>query len=150
MAKAPFILAGIHTLEFATLPENCNYSEEANINVDFDFKLNDEHYEKGAFIVVSMISFIHNDKPFILSKVATLFKFDIDSWNEYKSEKKIQIPKHIVDHMCAINLGTARGIIHARVTGSKVSTYYLPTMDISNLIGGDLVMLNQMNQDEQE
>ena len=57
-----------------------------------------------------------------------------------KKSKAYKLPKGLLTHLSVITVGTARGVLHAKLEKTKFEHFILPTMDISDLLEDDLVI----------
>lgn len=140
MSKLPvtFAIKSIETVEFATMSDAYKNGEKVGIATGFDLGLsNDDHALKVQF----NLSFICEDRPFIILKVACDFAIEPKDFDKFKDKqgKKVTIPKGILTHLAVLTVGTARGVLHAKLDKTDFDQFLLPSLNISQMIGNDVV-----------
>ena len=84
--------------------------------------------------------FIHNNQPIVVLSIVCNFDVEEKSWNEnIISFKKIILPRHFLEHLCVITVGTARGVLHSKTENTTFNKYIIPTLNVSNLVEKDVV-----------
>lgn len=134
-----FLLKDIHTVEFATFEECYDEAEKIDIDQEFGFGVN---IDESSIAVKYSTVFNCNKKAFIKLEVVCEFTIEKDSFNSFqnKKSKAYKIPKGLLTHLSVITVGTARGVLHAKLEKTKFEHFILPTMDISDLLEDDLVV----------
>lgn len=140
MSKLPvtFAIKSIETVEFATMSDAYKNGEKVGIATGFDLGLsNDDHALKVQF----NLSFICEDRPFIILKVACDFAIEPKDFDKFKDKqgKKVTIPKGILTHLAVLTVGTARGVLHAKLDNTDFDQFLLPSLNISQMIESDVV-----------
>jgi hypothetical protein len=131
-----FILRKIGTNQFATIESNCVDDESIQISVEINFGVD----EKNKFIACyTNFQLITNDTPFIILNVSCEFEVEEIAWIRFIDieKNKIDFPLGFVRHLAVITIGTARGILHAKTEGSKFNHYFLPTINVNELVLND-------------
>jgi len=136
--QVTFNLKGISTDEFATIKE-C-YKEEENIQIEtgYGYEIDPENY---TVAVRFSILFKCNEAPFIVLKLTCSFDVEKPSFeNLFDTESgKYIFPKDFLIHLTVLTIGTARGILHAKLEKTGFEKYMLPTLNVSDLIKEDLI-----------
>jgi hypothetical protein len=136
--QVTFNLKGISTDEFATIKE-C-YKEEENVQIEtgYGFEIDPVHY---TVAVQFSILFKCKDSPFIVLKLTCSFDVDKESFDALLDNKsgKYVIPKGFLTHLTVLTVGTARGVLHAKLEKTGFEKYMLPTLNVSDLIKEDLI-----------
>lgn len=140
MSKLPvtFAIKSIETVEFATMSDAYKNGEKVGIATGFDLGLsNDDHALKVQF----NLSFICEDRPFIILKVACDFAIEPKDFDKFKDKqgKKVTIPKGFLTHLAVLTVGTARGVLHAKLDNTDFDQFLLPSLNISQMIESDVV-----------
>lgn len=132
-----FALCKIATIQFAII-ENA-FVEEKNIQlkVGINYDLN---YLNKIVTCFTRFEFIINENPFLIIHIGCEFKIEDSSWDSFINKEKntIIFPKNFMCHLAVITTGTVRGILHAKTENTKFNTFFLPTIDISNMIKEDI------------
>jgi hypothetical protein len=131
-----FRLLNIATEQFATF-EVENLHDAHELNSELQFSINPESRVVGCRM---KFQFLHEKQPFVTLTVVCNFDVEKDSWDtNIVSNKKIVLPKHFLEHLCVITVGTSRGILHAKTENTFFNKFIIPTLDISNLVEKDVV-----------
>jgi hypothetical protein len=137
--QVTFNLKGISTDEFATIKE-C-YKEEENVQIEtvYGYEIDPANYTVS---VNFSILFKCNDAPFIVLKLTCSFDVDKDSFDALLDSEsgKYIIPKGFLTHLTVLTVGTARGVLHAKLDKTGFEQYMLPTLNVSDLINEDLII----------
>ena len=131
-----FRLLNIVTEQFATF-ELENIPETNELNSELQFSINPEN----RIVACKMkFQFLHENQTIVVLTVVCNFDIEVNSWNNnIVSNKKITLPKHLLEHLCVITVGTARGILHAKTENTFFNKFMIPTLDVSNLVEKDVV-----------
>lgn len=129
-APIQFGLRSIHTDEFATV-ENVNIDDKkVRLEHSFVFSLIKEANELA---VSFKISFLSDDRPFIILRVTCSFEIKTDNVliPSKGDPKKIEIPKDFMIHLASLTTGTARGVLHSKLEQTAFNKYLLPIIDVT-------------------
>jgi len=131
-----FRLLNIVTEQFATF-ELENIPDTNELNSELQFSINSEN----RVVACKMkFQFLHENQTIVVLTVVCNFDIEVNSWNNnIVSNKKITLPKHLLEHLCVITVGTARGILHAKTENTFFNKFMIPTLDVSNLVEKDVV-----------
>lgn len=131
-----FRLLNIVTEQFATF-ELENIPDTNELNSELQFSINPEN----RIVACKMkFQFLHENQTIVVLTVVCNFDIEVNSWNNnIVSNKKITLPKHLLEHLCVITVGTARGILHAKTENTFFNKFMIPTLDVSNLVEKDVV-----------
>lgn len=131
-----FRLRNIVTEQFATF-EIDNIPETHDLKSELQFAINPE-----IKVVACKINFqfLHNSVPLVTLKVVCNFDVEPKSWDkDLVSKNKIILPKHFLDHICAVTVSTARGVLHAKTENTPFNRLMIPTFNVSKLVEKDIV-----------
>lgn len=132
-----FSIKSISTDEFATI-KNC-YSEQEQVGIEtgYGYAVNPE--EHALFVNFSLM-FKCKENPFIILKVSCGFEIEQSDFQklEDRENKKITVPKGFLTHLTVLTIGTARGILHAKLEKSGFEQFILPTLNIADMIKEDM------------
>lgn len=132
-----FQLIGINTEEFAKFDDNLQDLKNVDHKLIFGFNIDKKqnavlaHYEVQAF----------SDKEIILKGTFNFaFKIQDQSWNLFKKDKKIILPKDFLTHLSVISLGVIRGVFYEKLhkLPSVLSKYIFPLTNISQIVNEDI------------
>lgn len=135
--QVTFQLKGISTDEFATIKECYKEDESVQIETGYGFEVDSENFTVAVHF---SILYKCNELPFIVLKLTCAFDVDKESFNtmfDSKSGKYI-IPKGFLTHLTFLTIGTARGVLHAKLEKTGFEKYLLPTLNVADLIKEDL------------
>ncbi|MNF83316.1 hypothetical protein D3C84_656380 [compost metagenome] len=84
--------------------------------------------------------FLHNQQPFLVLIAVCNFDIEEESWNKnVLSNKIVTLPKHLLEHLCVITVGTSRGILHAKTENTSFNKFIIPTLNVTTLVEKDIV-----------
>lgn len=135
-----FVLKHIDTKQFAAIgPESVVYNDmqkevKMKHSVGFGFEDNDK-----VIAVSAEFAFLHNDSTFLIIEVSCYYAFRPESWESFRMQDKIVIPKRLAIHLAFLTVGTTRGVLHAKTENSAYNGFVIPLMDMSNYIKDDVV-----------
>lgn len=131
-----FRLLNIVTEQFATF-EVENTPDNNNLKSELQFSINPDN----RVVACKMnFQFLHNNQPLVVLAIVCNFDVEEKSWNEnILSANKITLPKHFLEHLCVITVGTARGVLHAKTENTTFNRFLIPTLNVSNLVAKDVV-----------
>ena len=131
-----FRLLNIVTEQFATF-EVENVPDNNDLKSELQFSINPDN----RVVACKMnFQFLHANQPIVVLTVVCNFDVEEASWNEnVLSAKKITLPKHFLEHLCVITVGTARGVLHTKTENSTFNKFIIPTLNVSNLVEKDVV-----------
>lgn len=131
-----FRLRNIVTEQFATF-EIDNIPETHDLKSELQFAVNTEN----KVVACKMnFQFLHQNSPLVTLKVVCNFDVEPQSWDkDLMTTNKIILPKHFLEHLCVITVGTARGVLHAKTENTPFNRLMIPTFNVSNLVEKDVV-----------
>lgn len=134
-----FSLSSISTEQFAILEDNYTDGIPVQLGFELGFGYNEENRMIAPFF---KSNFIQQDKRFIILEVACHFQIAPESWVTcFDNEKKnLRIPKGFAQHLAILTLGTARGILHAKTESTKYNRFFLPTVNVQQLVKDDVIL----------
>lgn len=134
----PFAIKTIVTEEFATIESNYKEKEEVTLESGFKFGINKEEH---TLAVRFELSFLCEKGPFIILKASCHFDIEPKAFQRFLDKKSNQyiVPKDFFIHLSVLTVGTARGILHAKLDNTKFDQFVLPTMNIAEMIEEDVV-----------
>lgn len=138
-----FILKGIKTEQFAVFEENYTSDKNLDLGTNLQFKIDTDNKQIGAFLG---FEFIQKEKVFLKIVVSCHFKIEEMAWDSFIREEKIVIPKGFLAHIAMITTGTTRGVLFAKTEGTPFSKYLIPTINIAEMIGYDVVFDKTLKQ----
>lgn len=131
-----FRLLNIVTEQFATF-EVENIPNNNDLKSELQFSINPDN----RVVACKMnFQFLHNNQPLVVLAIVCNFDVEEKSWNKnVLSANKITLPKHFLEHLCVITVGTARGVLHAKTENTTFNRFLIPTLNVSNLVAKDVV-----------
>lgn len=138
MSNVGFTLRKINTEQFATIDKEILDGEEIEVQLNFGsgFGINKENKLVACFL---NIQFELEETPFIILKLNCDFEIEEKAWDGFINKKtnKIKFPKGFLQHLTVITVGTARGILHSKTEDTPYNKFYLPTINVSEMITKD-------------
>lgn len=131
-----FRLLNIVTEQFATFQVE-NIPDNNDLKSDLQYSINPEN----RIVACKMkFQFLHENQPIVVLTIVCNFDIEETSWNnQVISNKKLTLPKHFLEHLCVITVGTARGVLHAKTENTFFNRFIIPTLNVSNLVEKDVV-----------
>lgn len=140
-----FAIAAVSTEQFFANPSQYSTDSEVQLTFGFNFKLSAKEEMIGVFM---HLSYHQGERALINLEVGCHFKIEPSSWKEISDEtnQKLVLPQAVALHLCTIATGTARGILHAKLSGSPFAHYVLPAVNLTNVIKEDVeLMMNSID-----
>jgi hypothetical protein len=137
-ANVGFSLKGIVTEQFAIIEES--FKEEADINLRTDIGFGIDQEKKVARVQLK-INYLCSEQPFMVLEVTTYFNISPESFDTFLNEDKtiLTIPAGFARHLGVITVGTARGILHDKTENTEFNKFFLPTINLVDLVKEDVV-----------
>ena len=139
-----FFLKTIQMEQFAWFEENLKESDlvEIELATQIHFKLNPQHQIVRNFVGVT---FQQQQKPFLKINMSCAFKIEETVLKALTDEthSKIVLPKHFLQHLVVITIGTIRGALFAKTEGTIFNRFIIPTLNVTTLVQTDEVFLIQ-------
>ena len=135
-----FKLVKIKTDQFAIIEGKEPEEKEFQVDVSFGFKINPEN---RIISMIGEISYERSENPFIKLNVSCNFQIEEESWKTiFESDSTFRIPKDFATHLAVVVIGTARGVLHAKLEDTPYNHFFLPTIDLSGTFKDDVVITN--------
>lgn len=136
-----FVLADIHTEQFAIIETAYKESEAENIQLHSSFKFGFNEADK-AILASPRFSFEQDSTSFLILEVACIFKIEDASWLKIYNEKakSATLSKGFAAHLAAISVGIARGVLHAKTEQTPFTKFMLPLINVAENITEDVVL----------
>src|SRR5690554_3971284 len=132
-----FRLSGINTEEYAILEEGYKDGEDVGLATFLEFGIDKERKILGSNV---KFQFEQEKKPFMIISVTCGFEIEPDAWISLIDEKsnKLIIPEGFASHLAVFTVGTTRGVLHEKTNGTKFNDYFIPPINLTELITGDI------------
>ena len=130
-----FTIKSISTEEFATIKNCYKEHEEVGIETGYGYGINPDGH--SVFVNFSLM-FKCQENPFIILKVSCGFEIIEEDFLKLKNKNKISIPTGFLTHITVLTIGTARGILHAKLDKTGFEQFILPTLNISEMLQEDV------------
>lgn len=133
-----FALTKITTEQFAILENNFDKDYEIKIHVNIRFAADNKSKLVGVF---TTFTYETNQKQFLIIEVGCHFNIEPQAWEGMFTEESNQltVPKGFLRHLAVITVGTTRGILYAKTENTPFNRFYLPTINVADLIQNDNV-----------
>lgn len=133
-----FALTSITTEEFAIIEENFN-GELTNVEIstDLEFGIQKENNLLAIFVKNKVLQL---GQPFVILKSGCHFQIEPESFEKCYDEatSHYRFPKGFMTHLAVLSVGTARGILHAKTAGTPYNQFFLPTLNLTEMIKTDI------------
>ena len=54
-------------------------------------------------------------------------------------ENRLVLPKGFMAHLAMLTVGTVRGMLHVKTENTKFNCYFLPTINVAEMINEDVI-----------
>lgn len=143
-----FRLIKITTEQFAIIDVTPKEDNRVKLNTKIKFGFNPE---KRAIGVFTNISFLDEEKPFLIIETGCHFEIEPQDWEKLIiEENKIILTKNLASHFTMISLGTARGILHQKTLNTEYNKYFIPLISINTLIKNDIILGDEIETKKAE
>lgn len=130
-----FKLIGVKTEQYAVLPEHYNDDEEVGMEMSFGMNVSRDERMLGMFFEIKF----RQEHTFMLLEAGCHFEIPKDAWNDMLDDDDfLVIPKEFSHHLGVLAVGTSRGILHTKTEGTPFNQYFIPIVDITEMITEDL------------
>ena len=135
--KVSFVLKKIVTDQFATFEGTDLDDENIKINAEINFGINEANKIAVCF---TRFQYLSQESPFIIIHVNCQFGVEEAAWINFVDNEKnvITFPKGFMAHIAVITIGTTRGVLHAKTENTKFNKYFLPTINVNELVKEDI------------
>ncbi|WP_111672857.1 hypothetical protein [Algoriphagus litoralis] len=137
----PFRIKGIETTQFALIEASFKQDCEVELAVGVPISASDDDH---AIQVSLNIQFKCESAPFIILEVKMKFEIEPAAFQTLIMTKKkklsVVIPVGLARHLASLIIGTARGVLHERLSKTKFYELVLPTIDLTKILEEDIVL----------
>ncbi|MDR3669095.1 MAG: hypothetical protein P4L35_19880 [Ignavibacteriaceae bacterium] len=134
-----FSLNKITIEQFAFLAGPPKTDEKITITTDIRFG-----YEKDKKIIGAFAKFRFDSDmvPFLVIEVGCHFQISDEDWESFKNatDNTIVLPKGFAAHLFMLTIGTARGVLHAKIENTPYNNYFVPLINVSKMIESDVIL----------
>jgi len=134
-----FRLAKLLTNQFAIIEDSYDGTDE-NISIISNINFGVDPDNKSIACLL-MVQYEQNGKPFIIIKITIFFQMEEETWNALLEKSNVvKLPKGFAEHIAVITVGTLRGVLHAKTENTKFNKYFLPTINVHEIVKEDIVL----------
>jgi len=128
-----FRLLKITTVQFAVIENAFIESEPIQLGAGVNYAIDDKN---KVIACIVRFQFAINESPFLIIHIKCDFGIEDNSWMSFidADKKEIKFPIDFVKHLAVLTVGTARGILHSKTENTKFNKYFLPTINVNELI----------------
>ena len=130
-----FALAKINTDQFAIIESAFKKAEDVKLKIGLQFGANREN---KIISVKTSIEFEQQAIPFLIVEASCFFSIEPTDWDSFIQDKDIVVPESVITHFTVLTVGTLRGILHAKTEGTNYNGFVIPTINLTELITGDI------------
>lgn len=131
-----FRLRNIKTDQFATVG-TAPQEGEIEVTAGIDFAVDTANH----FVSCSTrFEFLSAGDQFIVLQVSCEFKIGPDTWSSrvHSTNNRLTFESAFMQHLGVVTVGTARGVLHAKTEDSDFNKFYLPTVNVTQLVPEDI------------
>jgi hypothetical protein len=132
-----FALIKLNLEQFAIIEDA--FQEEAEVGLETGLRFGFQAQEKRIKCSVH-IAFKADDHPFLILAASNEYEVQSGSWDECKvpDEQRLLFPKEFMAHLAMLTVGTARGMLHVKTENTGFNRFFLPTINVSEIIAEDV------------
>ncbi|MDD3254391.1 MAG: hypothetical protein PHH33_00890 [Parabacteroides sp.] len=132
-----FAMTRIETKQFAVIEGIYNPGNSMEMNIEISVSVN---IENRLIVLSSKFMFLTNNQIFIILEIACTFEINKENWNSFNSETQLCVPANFVRHLAMHTVGTARGVLHAKIENTPHNCIIIPPINVSQIIGEDFII----------
>ena len=139
-SEISFGLRRITTEQFAVIESALDESKDSiEISTALRFGFN---IEKRIITPLFTVNFNQDKNPFLLLEIGCHFEIFQEHWDEMYSteQQEIKLSKGLAMHLVVLCTGTLRGVLHAKTENTPYNKYFLPTINVNELIKEDIII----------
>jgi hypothetical protein len=137
----PFRIKGIETTQFALIEASFKDDCEVELAVGVPISASDDDHAIQASLNIQLKC---ESAPFIILEVKMEFEIEPEAFQTLLVTKKkrssVVIPVGLARHLATLIVGTARGVLHERLSKTKFNGLVLPTIDLTKILEEDIVL----------
>lgn len=132
-----FGLRKMQTEQFAIIADAFVANGVLKQKITMDCSVDKEH----LLIAISpTFSLLSNDTTFLTIKGTFTYAISPNSWGTFTVNNKTTIPVDFLRHITITAIGALRGILHAKTENTPYNEYFIPTVNVEQLVTADLVV----------
>jgi len=133
-----FKLIRLMTLEFAVIEKNFIQGGEINITTNLNWGAGDQR----LIGVGAKFMFEIKGQPFIVLNVEGQFDIAETTWSGMLQDggEQVLVHKTFLAHMGMLVVGSARGVLHAKLEQTPFNQLLIPTVNVQAMINEDVLM----------
>lgn len=135
--EIPYKIKKIETNEFASFPENYSRDGKSRIQIGFEFSVSSIQPIIRCKAVFTDLN--TDQKPTYRLVLSCYFMIESKAYQNMSKDNNLTIPVGFLRYMATIAVGTARGVLHAKMERSVMSDYVLPPINLVQMIKEDYV-----------
>lgn len=139
MKTIPFRIVGIETSDFFFKKDVVLDGGKVDVTTNFMFAVN-----KEAKLVKCIIdyTYVRQDEKIMSLTVSCIFAIEPQAFGEMIRDNKFVIEPFLSQYLATINVGTARGELHARceLNNSPLANVILPPINLVEALPNDVVI----------
>ena len=131
-----FAIVDVRTEQFATFGAEVPPDQPMQVDAGIQFRAapNDP-----AVAVVLTIQFLQDEQPRIKLDVLCAFAIEREDFERCRNDQQVVYPRDFMIHLVMLTIGTARGILHARLEQTPYARTILPPLDARKMVAEDVV-----------
>ena len=134
--KISFQIRKFNTNQFAVLePKRKFKPEELGLIMNVKFGL---YNDTRVLACIYSVTYTVNNTKLMTLELQGDFEISKEDFRTQVKDNQLNLPKRFAQHLAVITIGTARGVIHAKTENTGYNKYYLPTVNIQELVKSDL------------
>lgn len=140
-----FSLLKITTEQFAVIASSYDDKKE-DLEFETIVRFGFDPYNRIVSSFVA-IHFKQEKNPFLILEIACHFQIISEHWNKiFNTETNVlTLPIGLARHFVMLCVGTLRGVLHAKTEHSVYNKFYLPTINVNDLVKMDVVLKAEDN-----
>ncbi|WP_400261911.1 hypothetical protein ACFX5U_20380 [Sphingobacterium sp. SG20118] len=135
--KIVFSLAAIDTVQFATLGNVPNTTDNLEETIALSFKI-----LEASHIIDCIFGYtLFNSKtPFLTIQATCSFKINKKDFEKLLNSSTFKIPVSFAQHITMLTVGTTRGILHSKTENTPFNAFPISLIDLDSIINEDILI----------
>ena len=143
-----FALSRINTEQFAIIDKAFREGAPVEVNTNLRFGVDRAN---RVVAVYSQFQYEQEHIPFLKVELVIQFVIAETSWQPFlRDEVTTIIPKGFLVHLAMIAVGTARGVLHSKTEGTRFNEFFLPTINVAEMVKEDGVFVESSQPKNRE
>lgn len=131
-----FAIVDVRTEQFATLGQGVSPDQPMQVDAGIQFRAS---HTDPVVAVALTVQFLVDEAPHIKLEVQCAFSIEPNDFERCRNGQRVVYPKSFMTHLVMLTIGTARGVLHARLENTPYARTILPPLNAQKMVKEDVV-----------